>query len=306
MKKRINYLGGKTQGRMIAEKLKSLKSALNSSYQAATAILQDGREFRCLINPDKINTDQDDKMISIPFADVCLNKDRKGTTSAGEEEINMKPGDVFTWKETNTHWMVYLQYLEELAYFRATIRKCTDEININGQKYWCYMRGPIEKTINWKVEKHYYWNELNYTAILNIQKTSETEKYFKRFAQIDINGKTWEVQAVDSMSVDGIIEVALLEFYTNSMQSASKQPVAPESRIQGSFEVYPYEKYEYTIDLNDGVWEIDNLKLATILKKNENSVTIGILTGRTGEFNLIYKSNANGDFILPIKIKSLV
>jgi hypothetical protein len=36
----------------------------------------------------------------------------------------MKPGDVFTWKKTNTHWLVYLQDLEEIAYFRAEIRRC--------------------------------------------------------------------------------------------------------------------------------------------------------------------------------------
>ena len=308
LKSRVNYLGGRTQSRMIQGKLDALKKALASSYQAATAILEDGREFRCLINPDKLNIDQDDKMISIPFKDVCLNQGRKGTSLREEEEIGMKPGDTFVWKETNTHWMVYLQYIEELAYFRATIRKCKDEVEINGKKFWCYIRGPVEKTIDWKSQQRFYWNELNYTLLMDIKKTPETEAYFKRFARIKINGKTWEVQAVDAMSVDGIIEVALEEFYENSMQELKdtepKDP-APISRIKGEFEVYPYEKYDYTIDLNDGVWEIDNPKLAVILNKNESDVTIGIIAGRTGLFNLIYKSNTNGDFILPIKIKSL-
>jgi hypothetical protein len=31
-----------------------------------------------------------------------------GKTSEGEMDINIKPGDVFIWKETNTHWLVYL------------------------------------------------------------------------------------------------------------------------------------------------------------------------------------------------------
>jgi len=31
----------------------------------------------------------------------------------------MKPGDVFTWKETNTHWLAFLQILNEKAYFRS-------------------------------------------------------------------------------------------------------------------------------------------------------------------------------------------
>ena len=58
-------------------------------------------------------------MISIPFVDVCLNG-----ASRQEEEIGLRPGHTFTWKETDTHWLVYLQYLEELAYFRAAIKSC--------------------------------------------------------------------------------------------------------------------------------------------------------------------------------------
>jgi len=37
-------------------------------------------------------------------------------------------GDVFEWKETGTHWLVYLQALEEDAYFRSEIRRCDQEI----------------------------------------------------------------------------------------------------------------------------------------------------------------------------------
>lgn len=99
---RLNYRGGvKQQDRMINGKLASLKRALLYSYQAATAILADGREFRCLINPDKLKVDYEDKIISIPFEDICLNN-RDKETKGKVEEIGMKPGDVFTWKETDT------------------------------------------------------------------------------------------------------------------------------------------------------------------------------------------------------------
>lgn len=97
MKSRINYNGGKDQeSRMNADKLRSLKKALLYSYQAATAILSDGREFRCLINPDRLKTSYDEKIISIPFFDIQLNTDRIGKTKEGEVEIGLKPGDVFT------------------------------------------------------------------------------------------------------------------------------------------------------------------------------------------------------------------
>lgn len=116
LKTRLNYSGGSNQeGRMNVDKLKSLKKALLYSYQAVTAILADGREFRCLINPDKLKKSYDDKIISIPFKDICLGKVEfdideytnekimreipaliNGKTSDNEEEIGLKPGDVFT------------------------------------------------------------------------------------------------------------------------------------------------------------------------------------------------------------------
>ena len=74
MRTRINYVGGKNQqGRMNRDKAATLRKALLYSYQAATAVLSDNREFRCLINPDKLKNDYDDKIISIPFEDICLN-----------------------------------------------------------------------------------------------------------------------------------------------------------------------------------------------------------------------------------------
>ena len=100
---RLDYRGGVQQvSRMNEDKLDALKKALVRSYQSATAILADGREFKCLINPDKLKNQYDDKIVSIPFKDVCLNADRIGKRVEGEVEIGMKPGDVFTWKETGT------------------------------------------------------------------------------------------------------------------------------------------------------------------------------------------------------------
>lgn len=302
MRKRLAYRGGNVQqSRMIQRKLESLKKAMVSSYQAATAILDDGREFRCLINPDKLNIDQDDKMISIPFEDRCLNREE----DYGMESVGMKTGDVFEWKETKTHWMVYLQYIEELAYFRANIRKCTDEVEVNGRKYWCYIKGPVEKTIDWKEEKHFYINEINYSMVMNIQNTPETNAFFERFALIELHGKRWEVQAVDKISIDGIIEVYLQEYYNKGIEEDPQEVTVVDSRIQGPQEVLPYECYTFTIDLDDGEWFIDNIKYAKILKSSLTEVTIGIITGRSGNLILTYKSNAHGDFILPIKIKSL-
>ena len=226
MKERINYNGGKEQeSRMNVDKLRTLKKALLYSYQAATARLTDGREFRCLINPDKLKTNYDEKIISIPFFDIQLNPELKESkkfqkTSKGEEEIGMKPGDVFTWKETNTDWLVYLRRYEETAYFRAEIRKCDYEIEVNDKKYKVYIGGPDASAIIWNKVKKTEWNDLNYSITMYITKDKNTEAFFHRFAKIDINEKPWEVQAIDSISQDGIIIVALKETYENSIEKA--------------------------------------------------------------------------------------
>ena len=127
---RLNYAGGrKADDRMQLDKLRTLKKALLYSYQAETAILEDGREFRCLINPDKLKNDYDNKILSIPYSDICLNKEFQDLpTSLAEESTDIKVGDVFTWKENGTKWIVYLQFLEESAYFRGEIRQCTGVI----------------------------------------------------------------------------------------------------------------------------------------------------------------------------------
>ena len=325
LKSRLKYQGGNQEGRLIKDKQKSLNKALLYSYQAETAVLSDGREFRCLINPDKLKNDYDDKIISIPFRDICLNSDRKGKTSDGLEDINMKAGDVFKWKETETYWLVYLQRLEENAYFRAEIRKCRYEIEIEDKKYKVYLCGPAENSIVWHTKKNsagsgISWNDLNYDLTMYITKDDITENFFHRFTKIKINEKQYEVQAVDSISVDGIIEVALKEDYTNSIkdevekieeeknnQIENEDTDLEQSSISiiGPTNVYPYDEVHYTIDGSyGGEWSISNNK-AYIINQTDTSVSIIIKTGRSGKFDLIYKKENEEDIVLHITINSL-
>jgi len=81
LNKRLEYRGG-GKGRQIdrlnEDKLRALKKALLYSYQSATVELEDGRQFRALINHDKLKVAYEDKIISIPFKDICLNKPFSG------------------------------------------------------------------------------------------------------------------------------------------------------------------------------------------------------------------------------------
>jgi len=314
---RLQYYGGNKQvDRMNDDKLRSLRKALLYSYQSATARLNDGREFKCLINPDHIKNTFDNKFISIPFKDICLNKreyDKK--TSEGLQEIGMKPGDVFTWVENNTDWLVYLRRLEETAYFRAEIRRCKYTVTINDTDYKCYVARTSVNEIDWRHQEEKLWNDIDYTLQMYITKDENTEAFFHRFSVLKINGKPWEVQAIDNMSSDGIIILYLKEWYQNSIADAKvKEDAAAEvvsvvnkdePIIEGPSMVYPYDKKTYTIKNADGgSWVIGSSK-AKILEQDDSTVYIEIITGRSGNFELRYIRQNEEDIVLNITIQSL-
>lgn len=375
MKNRINYHGGPTQiERMNADKLRSLKKALLYSYQAATAILSGGREFRCLINPNKLSLDLDNKILSIPFKDICLNRggsnlsqNIEDTTNQSEEgywedmvdlvatlsledtwedmvpaedtemvpdpeeeyipggeiETGIKEGDVIVWKENGSHWLVYLRRLEETAYFRADIRRCRYQLTLgNGSQYWAYVRGPVEQSILWMQTSGNYFNKLNYTLIIYISQTKETLEYFSRFKKVNINGKPWEVQAVDSISTPGIIEMTLKEAYSNTIETdvekvveaATKEEVVTEQEtvyIHGVDKVYPYDVRTYEIKNYNGTagsWSVKNMSrknMVKILELTEGGVELSIVTGKSGTFTLVYEANGVEVAALDITVGSL-
>lgn len=325
LKTRLTYAGGaKQQERMNKDKLRGLKKALIYSYQAATAILSDGREFRCLINPNKLSLDLDNKILSIPFEDVCLNSDKVGITTEGIVATDIKEGDVIEWKENGSHWLVFLQRLEETAYFRADLRRCRYEITLdNGNKYWIYVRGPVEQSILWAQGGGNYYNKPNYSLVLYVTQNEETLEYFHRFSKININGQPWEIQAIDSISTPGIIEVALKETYKNTPQDDIDAAVAAsidvqkidekeETYIYGLSKVFPYDVVSYEIknyNGKQGIWKITNesrKNLTKIKEIKENGVTIHIITGKSGSFTLVYEDEAGAAIAaLDIKISSL-
>ena len=234
--------------------------------------------FRCLINHDKLKVDYEDKIISIPFEEIPLGSEQIQST-------DFHNGTVFKWVHGNkqewtpdTYWIVYMQYSEETAYFRAEIRKADQEIEIitideqgnqNTVTYRGWMTGPNETTALWNTKKNVTWNDMNYTKLLYITKDQDTLAFFQRFDRIIINGKPWQVQAYNenystnkTAGVDsGIIRVALKETYTNTDQfvkqsleekaeakekKAQYDAIHTEPRIDGPSIVKPYETLTFT------------------------------------------------------------
>lgn len=333
MEKRLQYNGGKfQQSRMIEDKLKSLKKALLYSYQAGTMIIEnvnydenetDGinslktLEFRCLMNPDKLTFDADKKMLSVPFKDICLNAERVGKMSEGIIDVPISCGDNFIWKETDSRWLVTLQYLEELAYFRADVRKCFDfPIEINGKQYWFSSVGENEEILDWDRRNRQEWNKINYTRTIYIKRNEDTFNYFKRFEIVKIPNiygelEPWEVQAVSPNAIDDVLIVHVKEYFTNQYEEESQQAQAEiqeQHDLKEDLVVYVYDKFSVSADYVEGTgWEIKNqsvglkFNIDAIISENKTTVaTIQLLNGKTGEFDVCY-----GEVVQHVVVKSL-
>lgn len=318
LRARLNYYGKDPEDRIIKDKRRSLDKALIYSYQGVTISLVNkddptkfDRDFRALLNSNKLNLDYDNKILSIPYKDIQLNAPKVGKTLEGRVATEIVPGSVFYWKETNTFWIVYMQYLSERAYFRAEVRLCEKTVDIDGKSYHVYFRGPIEQQISWHTKKGDIWNDPNYTAVMFITKNEQTDAYFHRFSTIEIDGQKWEVQVRNGDSGDGIIKLALKETYNNTLEKESeqlkkeqaeaekenaKQTPQPEARIIGPKEVKPYDIVRYEVQglpyEKNALWEINNKK-ATIRSVGDFDVILEIITGRQGEIELSYRYGLN-------------
>ena len=351
MQERLRRHGGMDQWtRMREDKLRGLMRALYSSYQAAVVKFDNddrGYEFRCLINHDKLKVEYEDKIISIPFTEIPENgSDEVDTGTPNEDDksvYRVKSGDTFMWISghqeyiPNTHWMIYLQYSEETAYFRGEIRETTDEVEIDGKIYYGWSTGPNQQEIVWNVKKNVVWNDLNYTKLLYITKNQDTLSYLKRFDRVklwsgrheltadgdfvlDDNGDKikqydwWEIVGVNLNYGDGMARVAVKETYSNTVgdeidkinqsEIKNREADAAELNIQGPLIVYPFDivTYKAKYPIHNRVWAIDNNKVVKIQTQNENAVTLEIITSKSVKegFNLTY-----GDESLHITINSL-
>lgn len=317
LKTRMKYYGITPQKRMDNDKNLSLKNALLSSYQSEVIEISNGGLFRALINPDKLTEDINSKILSIPYRDVCLNysarQDKYTIIKERIETIDIKEGDVILQKRTNTHWLIFLQYLEESAYFRSQILKCTHGLLINDNYYYIHFRTKPLSEAQWLEKSNIYWNKLNNSALFYITYNEETKDFFKRFKKIKIDDNTWEVQSAMPINNNKVLMVLIKEYFNNSIEEAMVNdmpvfddlidPTAP--CIIGESVISPYDIKEYEImNIEEGgKWLISNNK-AIIKEVKKTSVIIEIITGKSGNFDLIYKIN-DKEIVFPITIKSL-
>lgn len=301
MAQRLKTRGGEVQqNRMIKDKRWSLDHATKYSYQAAKIRRVDSvdkEEAPSLINPDKTKQNYDDKILSVGY------------------EYRYKPGDVFEWMNTGTKWIIYLQDLTELSYFRGEIRRCNYAVSWldeNHKKRTQYMavRGPVETKINFIQKNGISVDEPNYSLDILMTKTPEALKYFRRYAKFYLKGIEeadqnicYRVEATDTISMPGIMELSAVEYYANETKddiTASlvdglvAEPIDPNKElgtgnlIQGEIFIKPRLEYKYFYR-GDKVaqWSVDK-KYPVILKQNGKQVTLKWDSSYSGEFVLRY------------------
>lgn len=314
MAKHLIVTGGfAQQDRMIRDKRHSLDQATKYSYQAAlvrkvtaSSIEEDSLKIpvRALINPDKLKKDYDDKIISIGF------------------EHNFNSGDVFEWCNTNSYWLIYLQDLEELAYFRGEIRRCSYIINWkdedgNIQSTYAAIRGPVETKINYLQKHSISIDTPNYSLNILMPKNKYTLNYFKRYSKFYLgtaddpdNKICWRVEATDSISTPGILEVVAVEYYANETEddidsgivgAFEEIPQDPNNIedteiffIAGETFIKPKKEYIYTIrtSLKKGHWEVEKKYPVELVEfEDENgfaSVKVRWYSTYSGQFDLTF------------------
>ena len=293
---RLNHQGGNLQqNRMIKDKRRSLDRALVYSYQGADVRKIDSTSddyVRALINPNKLKQDYDDKIISVGY------------------EHHFECGDIFEWKGTETYWLIYLQDLTELAYFRGDIRKCSHQINWEDEngKHSTYaaIRGPVETKINY-IQKHgISVDNPNYSLNILLPKTADTLSYFQRYNKFyladDELKVCWRIEAIDWLSMPGILEINAVEYYANEFEdnledgtvgTLKTEPINPnnsfiENTIVGQTFIKPKKKYEYEYIGNlVGKWSVkENYPIKLI--QDGKKVKLRWLNTYSGQFDLIY------------------
>lgn len=297
MKTRIGFLGEGADERLVEGKLCSMHAALENSYQAEWVIFNKGtshkRKFKALINPDKLKDDYDKKIISIDF------------------EAGAKIGDVFYWERTNTYWMITLQHYEEEAYFRGSIQRCDYQLDINGHKYWIYLRGPVETTTQWRQKHKIEINDLNYSLLMYIVKNEETLEFFSRHQIVNFDGHRWKVAATDKYSSNGYIQVYLDEYFDNEFEETSEieEEVIIDDGvpfIDGPQNVTALDcSIVYQIkNISNGEFVVNSDKVK-IVKTDMNTCVIDIISGKSGSFDIIYKVDGILQAAMKVKISSL-
>ena len=276
---RLQFLGGNQNNRITKQKLRSLQWAMKNDYQTRMIKTPYRTVWPALINFDQagLKSDYDKKYVSVEY------------------ESGLEPGDVFECLDDGTHWMIYLPILTEKAYLHSQIIRCRYTLTIDDVEYWIYFQGPTETDLRWFQKRGINVNELNLSGTIYIKLNPQTRKFFERFTHIKVDNHVWEVQVTDSISVPGILELEVQEYYDNPIAELPEithkdsdiiigETTVKQDTIVGYYINKEYFKnnLEWSVEGNDRVAIIEVLDNGYMCKVRVYDGAVGSYTVRYG------------------------
>lgn len=276
---RTQYLGGNQLDRINKQKLRSFQAALKNDYQTRYIKTNNHAAWPCLINKNSLKSDYDKEYISVEYA------------------AGLEAGDTFECLDDGSHWMIYLPIITETAYLRSEIIRCRYTLDVDGEKYWVYFQGPTETDLRWFIKNQINVNELNLSGTIYIKNDEKTKKFFKRFTHLKLDGHVWEVQVTDAISVPGILELEIQEYYDNSIAELPEIKVDQETPLnvikgqtvvkQDSIIGYMIDNAAYDPNIEWEVRDNPRVKIKEILD-NGRICKVKIFAGAVKTFRIYY------------------
>ena len=193
--------------------------------------------------------------------------------------------------------MIYLPIITETAYLRSEIIRCRYTLNVDGEKYWVYFQGPTETDLRWFIKNQINVNELNLSGTIYIKNDEKTKKFFKRFTHLKLDGHVWEVQVTDAISVPGILELEIQEYYDNSIAELPEIKLDQETPLnvikgqtvvkQDSIIGYMIDSAAYDPNIEWEVRDNPRVKIEEILD-NGRICKVKIFAGAVKTFRIYY------------------
>lgn len=273
---RLQYNGGSQLDRIRLNKLRSFRAALTNNYNTRMIKTQLHSCYPCIISPYLQKSDYTRDTISVEF------------------ESGLRAGDTFECLDDGTHWMIYLPKLTETAYLRSEIIQCRYTLTIDDVVYWIYMQSATETDIRWFQKSGINMNELNLSGTIYIKKDKRTQHFFHRFDVLKIADRRWQVQVVDDITVPGIIELEIQEYYNNDIEEFPSVVVEGCHDIMGRLSVEQDHEYGYQIRDSfynpDAKWSVENNPRVEILETLDDGhmCRVKVHDGAIRKFDLVY------------------
>ena len=302
-KRKVNYRLGTSEQDM---KQKGFEELLASnSYGVEEVQKIEGKEViiaetKCFIRDHKLHLDYDEKYLFTPLA------------------IATNVGDVFYWPRTNTHWIVYAQFLTEKSYYKSVIKRanwCINWRNSFGklEQQWAYVKGPVETKLKSNTVKSKIVGTHNWTLSMLLPDNDKT-KDLKQYGYIMLNGKKWEITVADDITTQGIVELQLSQVSADDIDDKENNIVEGKLIPEYEFE-YLVEllriPLEYEFDINEQViltcngivWEND----FSIEKLSGSAIVDGtkVYFPELGESELRIYHNQNPEIESTIVVKAI-